>query len=35
MVGGSKIKIKPDHVVYSLMGMLRIFYGSMEIFALF
>ena len=33
MVGGSNTKIKLDHVVYSLMGMLRIFYGSMEIFA--
>ena len=33
MVGESMTNIKPDHVVYSLMGMLRIFYGSMEIFA--
>ena len=32
MVGGSKTKIKPDCVVYSLMGMLGIFYESMEIF---
>ena len=33
MVGGSKTKIKADLVVYSPMGMLRIFYESMEIFA--
>ena len=32
MVGGSKTKIKPDCVVYSLMGRLRISYGSMGIF---
>ena len=30
---GSKTKIKPDHVVYSLIRMFRIFYRSMEIFA--
>ena len=32
MVGGSKTKTKPEHMVYSLMGRLRIFYGSMGIF---
>ena len=32
MVGQSQTKIKPDCVVYSLMGMLGIFYGSMGIF---
>ena len=31
MVRGSKTKIKPGHVVYSLMGRLRIFYSSMGI----
>ena len=34
MVGWSKTKIKPEHVVYSLMARLRIFYGSMGIFEL-
>ena len=32
MVGGSKTYIKPEHLVYSLMGRLRIFYGSIKIF---
>ena len=31
MVRESKTKIKPDHLVYSLMGMLRIFYECMKI----
>ena len=32
MVGVSKNKTKPDHMVYSLMGKLRIFYESIGIF---
>ena len=32
MVGESKTYIKPEHGVYSLMGRLRIFYGSIKIF---
>ena len=28
---GSKIKIKHEHVVYSIMGRLRIFYGNIKI----
>ena len=31
MVGGSKIKIKPEHVAYSLMRRPRIFYGDIKI----
>ena len=31
MVGGSKVKIKPECVVYSLMGRPRIFYGNIKI----
>ena len=31
MVGGSKIKIKHEHVAYSLMGRLRIFNGNIKI----
>ena len=31
MVGGSRIKIKHEHVVYSIMGRLRIFYGNIKI----
>ena len=29
--GGSNIKIKHEHLVYSLMGRLRIFYGNIKI----
>ena len=31
IVGGSKINIMPEHVVYSLMRRLRIFYQSIKI----
>ena len=32
MVGDSKVKIKPEHVVYSLMGRPRIIYEIIKIF---
>ena len=32
MIGGSKVKIKPEHVVYSFMGRPRIIYEIIEIF---
>ena len=31
MVGGSKMRIKPEHVVYSIMGRPRIIYKIIEI----
>ena len=31
MIGRSKVKIKPECVVYSIMGMPDIFYGNIEI----
>ena len=31
MVEGSNIKIKHEHVVYSIMGRPRIFYGNIKI----
>ena len=34
MVGGSKIKIKPEHVVYRFMGMSRIIYKIIKYFNL-
>ena len=32
MVGGSKTYIKSEHWIYSLMGRIRIVYGSIKIF---
>ena len=32
MVEGSKVKIKPEHVVYSFMGMSRLIYKIIKIF---
>ena len=32
MLGGSKVKIKPEHVVYSFMGRPRIIYEIIKIF---
>ena len=31
MVGGSKDKIKPEHVIHSIMRRPRIFYGNIKI----
>ena len=32
MVGGSQVKIKPEHVVYSIMGIAGIIYEISKIF---
>ena len=32
MVGGSKVKIRPEHVVYGFMGRPRIIYEIIKIF---